>query len=85
MSCDPIFRSSTTSYPGSEPSCTPLRERSTNRPAAHHLRFHLDDLLDALVNAVTAALCLEHAPIVIPHLPDVDSQGFPMEMVYFVP
>jgi hypothetical protein len=38
-----------------------------------------------LVNAVTAALCLEHAPIVIPHLPDVDSQGFPMEMVYFVP
>jgi predicted RNase H-like nuclease len=47
------------------------------------LRFQRDDLLDALVTAVTAKLCLEHGPI--PPPPETDARGLPMEMVYWCP
>lgn len=54
----------------------------TRRPAPE-LRFHRDDLLDALVTAVTAELCLEHGSI--PDPPETDARGLPMEMVYWRP
>jgi predicted RNase H-like nuclease len=53
------------------------------RRPAPELRPHYDDLLDALVTAVTAELCLEHGPI--PDAPETDAWGLPMEMVYWRP
>ncbi len=57
------------------------QEINLARRPAHKLRFKRDDLLDALVTAVTAELCLEHGPI--PPPPETDARGLPMEMVYW--
>jgi predicted RNase H-like nuclease len=40
-----------------------------------------DDILDALVNAVTA-LRLKHGAVTLPDHPPMDRSGFPMEIVY---
>jgi predicted RNase H-like nuclease len=59
------------------------QEINLARRPAPKLRFKRDDLLDALVTAVTAELCLEQGPI--PPPPETDARGLPMEMVYWRP
>ena len=41
-----------------------------------------DDVCDALVAAVSAKLCVANGTLTLPGVPDVDSRGLPMEMVY---
>lgn len=42
-----------------------------------------DDIVDAMVNAVVAKQCREK-PFTLPDVPQIDSKGLPMEMVYWV-
>jgi predicted RNase H-like nuclease len=48
------------------------------RPNGPKVDYHRDDLLDALVLAITA----ERSPIPIPETPDLDLHGLPMEILY---
>lgn len=41
-----------------------------------------DDIIDALVAAVSAAICLDRQITTLPVDPEMDSRGLPMEMVY---
>jgi predicted RNase H-like nuclease len=44
--------------------------------------FQRDDLIDAIVVAVTAAGCCVRGLLTIPANPEIDAHGLPMEMVY---
>lgn len=48
-----------------------------------HGKVNDDDILDALVGAVTALLG-EQQIVTLPEKPEIDSRGLPMEMVYYL-